>query len=36
MSNIDPSCGLRRLLHHKGKTCNLYKENPAVRGGKTL
>ena len=30
---MDPT-GLRRLLYYRGKTCNLYKENPAVRGRK--
>ena len=33
MSNIDPT-GLYRLLRHRGKTYNLYEENPAVRGRK--
>ena len=35
MSNIDPT-GPHRLLHRRGKTCNLQEENPAVGGGKTL
>ena len=34
MSNTDPSRSPRRLLRYRGKTCNLYKENPAVRGRK--
>jgi hypothetical protein len=33
---MDLSYSLRRLLYYKRKTYNLYKENPVVRGGKTL
>ena len=31
MSDTDLSYSPRRLLRYRGKTCNLYKENPVVR-----
>jgi hypothetical protein len=36
ISDMDLSYGLRRLLRHRGKTCNLHEENPVIGGGKTL
>ena len=33
-SDTDPSCGLRRLLHHRGKTCNLQEEKPCSCWGR--
>jgi hypothetical protein len=36
MSDIDPILAHVDYSIIGGKTCNLHKENPVVRGGKTL